>query len=76
MDSLVNPNRKMAAIKIHGITEEDVRDAPRFEDIAGELLRSLYDCALASYNLYFDIGFLQYKLGRICFPDLPPCPRR
>src|SRR5262245_59996831 len=35
LDTLVNPGRRMAATEIHGITEDDVRDAPRFEDIAG-----------------------------------------
>ncbi len=48
LDTLVNPNRKMAATEIHGITEEDVMDAPKFEDVAGEFLRSIYDCVLAS----------------------------
>jgi DNA polymerase-3 subunit epsilon len=72
LDSLVNPNRKMAATEIHGITEEDVKDAPKFEDVAGELLRSIYDCVLASYNIYFDISFLQYELGRVGFRQLPP----
>jgi DNA polymerase-3 subunit epsilon len=72
LDTLVNPTRKMAATEIHGITEEDVKDAPKFEEVAGELLRSLYDCVLASYNIYFDLGFLQYELGRIGFPNIPP----
>jgi DNA polymerase-3 subunit epsilon len=72
LDTLVDPNRKMAATEIHGITEEDVKDAPKFEDVAGELLRSVYDCVPASYNIYFDIFFLQYELGRIGFRELPP----
>jgi DNA polymerase-3 subunit epsilon len=72
LDTLVNPNRKMAATEIHGITEEDVKDAPKFEDVAGDFLRSIYDCVLSSYNIYFDIGFLQYELGRLGFQELPP----
>jgi DNA polymerase-3 subunit epsilon len=72
LDTLLNPNRKMAASEIHGITEEDVMDAPKFEDVAGELLRSVYDCVLASYNIYFDIGFLHFELGRVGFRELPP----
>ena len=72
LDTLVNPNRKMAATEIHGITEEDVKDAPKFEDVAGEFLHSVCDCVLASYNIYFDIGFLQYELGRVGIHELPP----
>jgi DNA polymerase-3 subunit epsilon len=72
MDTLVNPNRKMAATEIHGITDAEVKDAPKFEDVAGELLSSIYDCVLASYNIYFDIGFLQYELARVGFHELPP----
>jgi len=72
LDTLVNPNRKMAATEIHGITDEDVKDAPKFEDVAGNFLRSIYDCVISSYNIYFDIGFLQYELGRLGFPEIPP----
>jgi DNA polymerase-3 subunit epsilon len=63
-DTLVNPGRPVSATWIHGITDEHVRDAPRFEDIAGALGRTLYGCVLAAYNVYFDIGFLNYELGR------------
>src|SRR3990172_5398809 len=64
LDTLVNPQRRMGATDIHGITEEDVADAPRFEDIAGKLVKALYDSVIAAYNVYFDIGFLEYELGR------------
>ncbi|MEK6531001.1 MAG: 3'-5' exonuclease [Deltaproteobacteria bacterium] len=48
-DTLVNPLRPMAATEIHGITDKDVADAPRFKDIAGELLAAIKDCVLAAY---------------------------
>jgi DNA polymerase-3 subunit epsilon len=72
LDTIVNPNRKMAATEIHGITDEDVQDAPRFEEVAGSFLRAFYDCVISSYNIYFDISFLQYELGRLGFQELPP----
>ena len=40
-DTLINPNRRMSATDIHGITEEDVADVPRFEDIAADLLEAV-----------------------------------
>jgi len=72
LDTLVNPGRRMAATDIHGITEEDVADAPRFEEIAGNLVRGLYDCVIAAYNVYFDIGFLEYELGKAGLRYSPP----
>ncbi len=62
LDTLVNPNRRVAATEIHGITDNDVKDAPRFEDIAGDVARALSDCVVGAYNVYFDIGFLDYEL--------------
>jgi DNA polymerase-3 subunit epsilon len=72
LDTLVNPRRKMAATEIHGITDADVRDAPRFEEIAGDLLRATYGCVLASYNIYFDICFLEYELSQVGMKKMAP----
>lgn len=72
LDTLVNPERRMAATDIHGITEEHVTDAPKFEEIAGNLVRGLYDCVIAAYNVYFDIGFLEYELGKAGLRYSPP----
>jgi DNA polymerase-3 subunit epsilon len=72
LDTLINPQRQMGATDIHGITEEDVADAPRFEEIAGNFVRDLYDCVIAAYNVYFDIGFLEYELDKAGLRYSPP----
>jgi DNA polymerase III epsilon subunit-like protein len=72
LDTLINPQRRMGATDIHGITEEDVADAPRFEEIAGNFVRALYDCVIAAYNVYFDIGFLEYELDKAGLRCSPP----
>ncbi|MBW3539502.1 MAG: 3'-5' exonuclease [Planctomycetes bacterium] len=64
LDTLVNPRRRMAASEIHGITDEDVADAPEFADIADSLLHALSGCVVAAYNVYFDLRFLEYELSR------------
>ena len=64
-DSLVNPLRPMAATDIHGITDADVASAPTFEDLAGDFVDALSGCAVAAYNVYFDIKFLQYELAQV-----------
>lgn len=61
-DTLVNPMRRMAATEIHGITDQDVANAPRFSEIAGELLGVLHDSVVAAYNVYFDMKFLDVEL--------------
>lgn len=71
-DSLVNPKRPMAATEIHGITDKDVANAPAFEDIAGNFVKSLSGCVLAAYNVYFDIKFLEYELNQANVSYIPP----
>jgi DNA polymerase-3 subunit epsilon len=43
-DTLINPNRPMAATFIHGISDADVARAPRFEEVVGDLLAATKDC--------------------------------
>jgi DNA polymerase-3 subunit epsilon len=64
LNTLVNPRRRMAATEIHGITEDDVADAPPFDEIAQHLLRAITGCVLAAYNVYFDYRFLEFELDR------------
>ena len=71
-DTLINPMRPVAATEIHGITEEDVEGAPRFSEIAGELVATLEECVLAAYNVYFDIKFLAFEMSQTGVELLPP----
>lgn len=72
LDTLVNPRRPIAATEIHGITDEDVCDAPVFEQIAADLVRALSDCVIAAYNVYFDMRFLDYELNLAGVGHSPP----
>ena len=62
LDTLICPNRPVAATDIHGITDDDVADAPTFTDIADDVLRAISGCVIGAYNVYFDIRFLRYEL--------------
>jgi DNA polymerase-3 subunit epsilon len=62
LDTLVNPRRPMACTEIHGITDADVADAPEFAEIADDVLAAIGGCALAAYNVYFDMKFLTHEL--------------
>ncbi len=47
------------ATAIHGIKDDDVKDAPKFPEVAGELAQFLENCDLAGYNSnHFDIPLL------------------
>jgi DNA polymerase III subunit epsilon len=74
LDTLVNPNRRMGCGWVHGITDRDVADAPRFEQVAGRVLEAVAGCVVAAYNAAFDIRFLEFELGRCgvrhAFPHL------
>jgi DNA polymerase III subunit epsilon len=72
LDTLVHPQRPMAATEIHGITDAAVAEAPRFVDVAGELLRLTEGCMIASYNVYFDIKFLITELNNAGVAHQPP----
>lgn len=71
-DTLVNPLRPMAATEIHGITDRDVKKAPTFSDIAANFIESISGCVFASYNVYFDIKFLDYEFKQTGVSHLPP----
>lgn len=71
-DSLVNPDRPLAATHIHRITDADVAQAPRFQDIAGELVAAVQGCVIAAYNVYFDIKFLDFELSSVGVDHAPP----
>jgi DNA polymerase III subunit alpha, Gram-positive type len=48
-----------------GITEEMVWGAPRFDDIAHDLLSFIGDSVLVAHNSGFDMGFLNFEIGRV-----------
>lgn len=65
--SLVNPQRSISpgAYAVNGISPEMVKDAPRFVDIAEDILRMLKDRIIVCHNADFDLEFLEYELTRI-----------
>lgn len=68
----INPERLIDpdAIRVHGITDEKVRDAPVFRLIAEELLEFCADAPLIAHNAAFDRGFINHELGLCGHPEL------
>lgn len=72
LDTLVDPERTVAATEIHGITDDDVVGAPTFTQLAGSVADALAGAVLAAYNVYFDVRFLAAEFKRSRFTYLPP----
>lgn len=72
LDTLVNPQRRVSATDIHGITDRDVADAPTFDEIAPDVGVLLSGCVFASFNVYFDARFLSNELERSAISPFPP----
>lgn len=62
---LVRPDQPIThfARKIHGITNEQVEDAPAFGYVEADVLKALDASALIAHNAHVDVGVLQRKLG-------------
>ena len=65
-NTLVNPGRPVPGViqALTGISQEMVAAAPRFAEIAGELLERLAGRVFVAHNARFDYGFLRRELER------------
>ncbi|MCS7261452.1 MAG: 3'-5' exonuclease, partial [Anaerolineae bacterium] len=66
----VNPERPVdpGAQDIHGISDEALRDAPRFEEIAPLVRNYLEHAVIVGHNVLFDVGFLAAEWRRLRWP--------
>jgi DNA polymerase-3 subunit epsilon len=60
----LNPERDSHedALKVHGISNEFLRDKPKFAQVADELLEYLAGAEVIIHNAPFDVGFLNKEL--------------
>jgi DNA polymerase-3 subunit epsilon len=68
----VNPEREIdsGALAVHGIGLDKLKTAPKFAEIAEELLEFISGAELIIHNAPFDVGFVDAELAR-----LPGSPR-
>ncbi len=68
----LNPGRDSHedALKVHGISNEFLRDKPKFSQIADELLDYLAGAEIIIHNAAFDVSFLNKELELIGRPPL------
>jgi DNA polymerase-3 subunit epsilon len=63
----LNPGRDSHedALKVHGISNEFLRDKPKFAAVADELMEYLQGAEIIIHNAAFDVGFLNKELELI-----------
>ncbi|WPB58456.1 DNA polymerase III subunit epsilon [Xylophilus sp. GOD-11R] len=68
----LNPERDSheEALKVHGISNEFLRDKPKFAEVAQEVLDYLAGSELIIHNAAFDVGFLNKELELIGRPGI------
>ena len=65
--TLLQPDVSLPEIitEITGITDDDLADAPHFEDVAEEIASFLDGALFVAHNAEFDYGFLKYEFARV-----------
>ena len=71
----LNPGRDSHedAMKVHGISNEFLKDKPKFAVVADELLEYLRGAEVIIHNAPFDVGFLNKELELIGLQPLKQC---
>ncbi len=69
----INPERNIPShsTRIHGITNEQVADKPKFAEIAHDFLKFIKDSTIVIHNAAFDTSFLNFELTNICNDQIP-----
>ena len=68
--TLVNPDRDLGPQAIHGIRAADARRAPRFEQLAGDIVDRLRGRVVVAHNWSFDAMHLRAEFARLAI-DTP-----
>jgi DNA polymerase-3 subunit epsilon len=65
--TLVNPQRHISQFitKLTGISNEMVKDAPLFSEVADSLSAFMQNCVFVAHNVNFDYGFFKQEYQRI-----------
>lgn len=66
LNTLVRPSRPVRGTSIHGLTDDEVKDAPTMGDLIAPLRAVLANRVLAAHNAAFDTRYL-----RTVLPELP-----
>ena len=70
----INPERDSHedALKVHGISNEFLKDKPKFADVVDDILQYLQGAEIIIHNAAFDVGFLNKELELVGRPAFAP----
>ena len=63
--TLVNPQRDLGPVHVHGIRAADARHAPVFSDVAGAIVHMLEGRIPVAHNIGFDASMLTNEFARL-----------
>ncbi len=65
--TLVNPEKRIPPFvsRLTGITDEMVKDAPKFYEVAKEIVEITKDCIFVAHNAIFDYSFIRHEFLRL-----------
>ena len=65
--SLINPEKHIPPFisRLTGISDEMVKSAPRFHEVAREIVEMTKDCVFVAHNALFDYGFIRQEFQRL-----------
>ncbi len=69
----VNPERDMpeGAFRIHGLSEEYLKDFPTFSEIYTKFIEFIGDAKLVAHNADFDMKFINWELTQVGHTEYP-----
>lgn len=71
--TLINPERDVGPTHIHGIRARDVQNAPKFKDIAGNIITLMNGAIVVAHNAQFDTRFIYQEMENAGYriPNFP-----
>ncbi|RLK63204.1 hypothetical protein D3H64_05315 [Atopobacter sp. AH10] len=74
LSTYVNPQRSipLEITELTGISQEDVKNAPYFEELGASLSKVLAGCRVIAHNANFDVSFLKKSFASLGFTDFNP----
>lgn len=65
--TLVNPEKRIPPFvsRLTGITDEMVQNAPKFYEVAKEIVELTKDCIFVAHNAIFDYSFIRHEFQRL-----------
>ena len=63
--TLINPARRVGSTSVHGIHQEQVRHAPTFQSVAGDIAEVMDEAVIVAHNIGFDFRFLKQEFSQL-----------